>query len=190
VPALPARVVGRRAVAAFNELYFRRAPRSARRIVPLDRFFFPLDAVAGWNRLYGPHGLLQYQVVVPFGREDVVRATLEALNRCGAPPLLAVLKRLGAEQGPLSFPMPGWTLAVDVPAGAPGLAVALDRLDTLVAEAGGRVYLAKDARLRPDVVEAMYPRLATWRRIRAALDPDGVMRSDLARRLPALTGRA
>jgi decaprenylphospho-beta-D-ribofuranose 2-oxidase len=190
VPALPARVVGRRAVAAFNELYFRRAPRSARRIVPLDRFFFPLDAVAGWNRLYGPHGLLQYQVVVPFGREDVVRATLEALNRCGAPPLLAVLKRLGAEHGPLSFPMPGWTLAVDVPAGAPGLAVALDRLDTLVAAAGGRVYLAKDARLRPDVVEAMYPRLATWRRIRAALDPDGVMRSDLARRLPALTGRA
>jgi decaprenylphospho-beta-D-ribofuranose 2-oxidase len=183
-------MVGRRTVAAFNELRFRRAPPSGRRVVPLDRFFFPFDAIDGWNRLYGPRGFLQYQVVVPFGREDVVRATLESLNRCGAPPLLAVLKRLGAEHGPLSFPMPGWTLAVDVPAGAPDLAAALDRLDALVAEAGGRVYLAKDARLRPDVLEAMYPRLATWRRTRAALDPDGVMRSDLARRLPALTGRA
>jgi decaprenylphospho-beta-D-ribofuranose 2-oxidase len=190
VPPLPARAVRRAAVAAFNELYVRRAtPTPARRIVPLDRFFFPLDAIGGWNRLYGPGGMLQYQVVVPFGREDVLRTALELLDRARAPAFLAVLKRFGAEQGPLSFPMPGWTLALDLPAGAASPAPVLDRLDALVAEAGGRVYLAKDSRLRPDVLEAMYPRLAGWRRTRDVLDPDGVMRSDLARRLPNLTGR-
>jgi decaprenylphospho-beta-D-ribofuranose 2-oxidase len=190
VPPLPARAVRRAAVAAFNELYLRRAtPAPTRGLVPLDRFFFPLDAIPGWNRLYGPGGMLQYQVVVPFGHEDVLRATLELLHRAHAPAFLAVLKRFGAEQGPLSFPMPGWTLALDLPAGAAPLAPVLDRLDALVAEAGGRVYLAKDSRLRPDVLDAMYPRLPSWRRTRDALDPDGVMRSDLARRLPTLTGR-
>jgi decaprenylphospho-beta-D-ribofuranose 2-oxidase len=188
-PWLPSGLVRHETVAAFNELYFRRAPRSGRQIVPLDRFFFPLDALDRWNRLYGRAGLLQYQVVVPFGQEDTLRTGLEVLNRSGAPALLAVLKRFGPEGGPLSFPMPGWTLAMDLPAGRPALAPVLDRLDELVAEAGGRVYLAKDSRLRPDLLEAMYPRLAAWRRVREMLDPDGVMRSDLARRLPALIGR-
>ena len=183
---LPSGLLRPTAVAAFNELYFRHAPERARRLVPLDRYFYPLDAIRDWNRLYGPRGFLQYQFVVPFGREEALRTALERLSAARASPFLAVLKRMGAEHGLISFPMPGWTLAVDMPAGVDGLDEVLDGLDELVAGAGGRVYLAKDSRLRPDVVETMYPQLPRWREIRATLDPQGAMVSDLARRLGLL----
>jgi decaprenylphospho-beta-D-ribofuranose 2-oxidase len=101
----------------------------------------------------------------------------------GVPIYLAVLKRLRDASGPLGFPIRGWTLALDIPAGAPGLREALDRLDTAVADCGGRVYLAKDARLRAELVPVMYPRLDEWRAVRDRLDPARVMRSDLDRRL-------
>jgi decaprenylphospho-beta-D-ribofuranose 2-oxidase len=173
------------AVVVLNRLRYGRAPVAAATTVePLDRFLFPLDAVDGWNRLYGRAGFVQYQFVVPFPSGEVVQVALERLRRAGCPPVLAVLKRLGgADPGPLSFPMPGWTLAVDFPTARAGLAEVLDGLDELVAAAGGRVYLAKDARLRPDLVEAMYPALDRWRAVQRRVDPDGVLTSDLGRRL-------
>ena len=187
-PWLPGGLVNRWTVALFNEAYFRQAPKVERgRPTPLHRFFYPLDAVRDWNRLYGPRGFVQYQLVVPDGGEDVIRGALERLSAGGCPSFLAVLKRLGDEDGLISFPMRGWTLALDVPAATPGLGRLLDALDVAVAESGGRVYLAKDSRLRPELVEAMYPRLGEWREIQARLDPDGVLRSDLSRRL-RLTG--
>jgi decaprenylphospho-beta-D-ribofuranose 2-oxidase len=170
---------------AFNSLYWRSSPRRVRgRRVRLAPFFFPLDVLGEWNRLYGRAGLIQYQFVVPAGREVALERCFEVIRNRRLPVYLAVFKRFGEEfGGPLSFPLEGWTLAIDVPAAAPGLAAALSELDSLVAGCGGRVYLSKDVRLDAEMLAPMYPRLEHFRRLRERVDPMGVLRSDLGRRL-------
>ncbi|MEW2398646.1 FAD-binding oxidoreductase [Streptomyces sp. NPDC046862] len=186
VPAhVPEGLLNRTTVGVFNALWYRKAPPA--RTGELQRiatFFHPLDGVPHWNRVYGRSGFVQYQFVVGYGREEALRRIVERISRHRCPSFLAVLKRFGeGDPGWLSFPMPGWTLALDLPAGLPGLAALLDELDEEVAAAEGRVYLAKDARLRPELLAAMYPRLAEFRELRRTLDPRGVFVSDLARRL-------
>jgi NAD(P)-dependent dehydrogenase (short-subunit alcohol dehydrogenase family) len=179
-------------VGAFNELRFRSAPQRRRGAVEtIGAHMFPLDALDAWPRLYGRRGFVQYQLVVPPGADAVLHQAIEELRRARVPCYLAVLKDFGAaNRFPLSFPIEGWTLALDLPRAAPGLDGALDRLDELVAEAGGRVYLTKDARARPETIAAMYPRLDEWRETRDEADPDQLWRSDLAERTGLLSPRA
>lgn len=181
----PGSVLAPAVIAAFNELRWRSFPRRERdRPTPLASHFFPLDGFGAWNRLYGARGLLQYQFVLPDGQEEELLRAAALLRERRVPVYLGVLKRLGPpSRGLLSFPMTGWTLALDIPAWAADLRPALDALDELVAGAGGRVYLTKDLRLRRDLLAAMYPHLDRFEAARAEVDPNGLMRSDLGRRL-------
>jgi decaprenylphospho-beta-D-ribofuranose 2-oxidase len=178
-------------VRAFNELRFRAAPRRERgRPEDIGAHMFPLDALNAWPGLYGREGLVQYQFVVPAGEERVLRSVVAKLRGGSVPCYLAVLKDLGAaNDSPLSFPLRGWTLALDMPGRAPGLGALLDGFDELVAGVGGRVYLAKDCRLRPETLAAMYPELPRWRQVRDELDPEGLWRSDLGVRTGLTTPR-
>ena len=172
-------------VRAFNELWFRSAPKlQENEAQELPTFFHPLDGVRDWNRLYGKRGFVQYQFCVPDDAHETIVAAIARLSSSGVASFLAVLKRFGpANPGPLSFPLPGWTLALDLPVGPHALPEVLDDLDALVLEANGRVYFAKDARLAPEKVRAMYPRLGEFLEVKNRVDPHHQMTSDLARRL-------
>jgi decaprenylphospho-beta-D-ribofuranose 2-oxidase len=184
VPAVPFCPVTPWTARGFNSWWFRRAPQQHSGVAGLTTFFHRLDAVQGWNRAIGPRGLIQYQFVVPEGHEKVLAWILEAVQQHRCAPFLGTLKRFGpAPGGPLSFPLPGWSLAIDMPAGPPWLGPVLDELDYEVSVAGGRVYLAKDARLSRAAFTVMYPGVPQWQTSRADLDPHGVFRSDLGRRL-------
>lgn len=182
---VPGGLLNKLTVRGFNELWFRRAPKHREgELQSIATFFHPLDLVRNWNRIYGPRGFVQWQFVVPDAATDTLRGIIGRLTATGCTSFLAVIKRFGPSNGgPLSFPSAGWTLALDIPAAVKGLGPLLDELDVAVAQAGGRVYLAKDSRIDAPMVEAMYPRLDEWRQVRHRVDPHGVFTSDLARRL-------
>ena len=184
-PVFPPGLINKYTVRLANEAWYRKAPRLREgELQTIGQFFHPLDGIRNWNRVYGPGGFRQYQYVMPFGAEGAVRRSFEMVSAHPAPSFVTVLKRFGeGDQGLLSFPAPGWTLALDFPARTPGLGPLLDQLDQLVVRSGGRVYLAKDSRVPAAVLEEMYPRLPEFRKLRAEIDPAGVLASDLSRRL-------
>ena len=180
----PNRMVNKATAKTFSTAWYYKAPQHrAGELQNITQFFHPLDMVAEWNRLYGPHGFLQYQFVVPFEAAEIFRRCVKMIVNSGHLSCLNVLKRFGpGNPAPLSFPMPGWTLTVDLPI-EHGLDKLCDALDEQVIEAGGRVYLAKDSRLSAEAFRKMYPRLDEFLAIRREVDPNGIFNSDLARRL-------
>lgn len=167
---------------AANSAYFHRARERTDEVQGIAPFFHPLDVASGWNRAYGAAGFLQYQLLVPPGQEAALERCLVRLSR-EALPTLAVLKRFGdGDPGPLSFPAPGWTLAVDLPA-TTGTGALLDALDEEVLAAGGRLYLAKDSRTTAGRLRRMYPDVDRFRAVRDRVDPGRRFGSDLSRRL-------
>ncbi len=171
-------------VRAFNAAYFRRVPESGRTTVkPISAPFFPLDRIHNWNRLYGKRGFHQFQCVVPIAEADALRRMLERIANSGLASPLAVLKRMGPGRGGyLSFPMEGYTLAVDFP-NRPAAVSLIEDLVRLAAEASGRIYFAKDSLARPEHVAGMYPELGKWRRAVSKADPELALETDLVRRL-------
>ncbi|TVZ04395.1 FAD-binding oxidoreductase [Trebonia kvetii] len=182
---IPPGLMNRHSIRLANAVWYAKAPRHREHeLQTISQFFHPLDGIRNWNRVYGPGGFRQYQYVLPFGAEAAVRRSFEMVSAHRAPSFVTVLKRFGqADPGLLSFPAPGWTLALDFPARTPGLGPLLDELDRLVVANGGRVYLAKDSRVSAARLEEMYPRLPEFRKLRAELDPKGTLASDLSRRL-------
>ena len=181
---LPGFLLNPLTVRAFNAFIYQLHRRGRHgRLASYDSFFYPLDAIGGWNRIYGARGFVQYQCVWPLkeSRSGMVEV-MEAIAKSRRPSFLTVLKKFGAQKGMLSFPMPGYTLALDFPV-SDGLFEFLDSIDEMVLKRGGRVYLAKDARMRPETFRAMYPDHARWHAVKSEIDPDWRFSSSLSRRL-------
>lgn len=182
----PSFFLNRFSVKVFNALIYKLESRKkAPFITDYNRYFYPLDFVGHWNRIYGKKGFIQYQFVLPLktassGLEKILSEVSNLQNAS----FLAVLKRFGKSGGGmLSFPIEGYTLALDIPVREKGLISFLDHLDDLVLKHEGRVYLAKDARMQRETFYAMYPRLKEWQRVKAEVDPFNQISSDLSRRL-------
>jgi FAD/FMN-containing dehydrogenase len=184
----PSWLLNRPAVALANALLWRRHPARGRRgVATPESFFYPLDAVHYWNRLYGRRGFTQYQCVLPDpGAEEATLRFFDVLERAttrGPAPFLCVIKDCGGEgEGLLSFPRPGLSVALDLPAD-PGIQDVVDALNETVIAAGGRIYLAKDAFTRPEHFRSLELRLPEFERIRRRYDPEGYLASAQSVRL-------
>lgn len=184
---LPSFALNRWTVGAFNAIHYGLHRGAREQLMDYERFFYPLDGIRNWNRLYGRRGFVQYQVALPVeaSRPGMI-ALLKRIAGSGRASFLAVLKRFGPRnRGLLSFPIPGCTLALDLPVSR-DLVPFLQELDAVVLDYGGRVYLAKDAVLRPEAFGAMYPQLDDFRDAQRKLDPRRIFSSSMARRLGIL----
>lgn len=171
-------------VRMFNAAYWRRVPARGRtHVMPIAQHVFPLDKLHAWNRLYGKRGFHQFQCVVPVDAAPVLKDIVGRIAHSGLCSPLAVIKRMGpGRAGMLSFPMEGYTLAIDFPARDKAVRL-IHELEAMSVEAGGRLYLGKDALATGDTIKAMYPEWQAWAAEAAKADPDGVLITDMVRRL-------
>lgn len=182
---LPAFLMNKFTMKMFNFLYFNKAIHKVhKRLIPYAPFFYPLDVASDWNRLYGKPGFLQYQFVLPFSAGvDGLRDVLERIASSGKGSMLAVLKVFGGENNNLlSFPMEGFTLALDFKV-EPEIFKLLDELDDVVLGYGGRLYLTKDARMSKETFEKSYPKTKEFERVRADYKASGRFSSMQSKRL-------
>ena len=181
----PGGLLNRFSVKAFNEAWFRKSPKLRKgELQNFGEFFYPLDGIKNWNRIYGSKGFIQYQFVVPENAAYLIKRILETLRSISVTSFLTVLKRFGnANPSYLSFPIPGWTLAIDMPADISYLNRELDKLDEIIVDAGGRIYLSKDSRQSSQIFKKSYPKIEDWLKIKKELDPDNIFMSDSFKRL-------
>ena len=187
----PAGIINKTSVKIFNKIYFKQQSQKFQPfIVHYADYFCPLDKIKNWNYLYGKKGFVQYQCVLPMSQAyDGIKTLLDYLQATKYPTFLAVLKCLGtASQGLLSFPMPGFTLALDIPLQDEQIFAVLDKLDEIVLAHHGRVYLAKDARMQSATFHAMYPNYPKWLAVKQKIDSNNIFNSSLARRLNLIKG--
>jgi FAD/FMN-containing dehydrogenase len=171
-------------VKIFNALYYaKNYKREMDSVVHYDGFFYPLDSILSWNKIYGKKGFVQYQFVLPLeaSREGLINI-LTRINKKGMGSFLAVLKLFGDQDDLISFPMRGYTLALDFSI-QPGLFEFLNELDQVVADYGGRIYLSKDARMNKEIFWKTYPHARDFQQILKKYDPHNRFNSHLSERL-------
>ena len=186
IPSLiPINLMNKIFIKLFNELWFRKTPKNKKiTIQPIEKFFYPLDAIANWNNIYGKDGFIQYQIVVPDEHSKIIKKILMKLKQLNLVSFLPVLKRLGkANKSYLSFPIHGWTLSIDLPANNKRIKKALNEIDKEIQMIGGRIYLAKDSRQSADIFKKTYKSLNHWQTQKKILDPRNIFSSDIATRL-------
>ncbi|MGH8466230.1 MAG: FAD-binding protein, partial [Pseudomonas sp.] len=179
----PSLLLNRYTMGLFNRSYFKRPIKATQRMEP-GNYFFPLDGISNWNRLYGRKGFVQYQFVVPEqGAREAITKVLNHSSAAGKGSFLSVLKKFGpANDHLLSFPLQGYTLAMDFK-WERNLLPLLDELDAIVMDHGGRLYLAKDARMSEECFKRGYPRWEEFANIRAEYGADTRFNSLQSRRL-------
>jgi FAD/FMN-containing dehydrogenase len=180
---LPSWVLNTFTVKAFNFLYYgKNFKKEINNVVPYEPFFYPLDAILHWNRGYGKKGFVQYQFVLPLSAKQGLVDILRRISDKGLGSFLAVLKVFGKQDSLISFPEEGYTLALDFPV-RKGLFEFLDELDEIVLRFGGRLYMSKDARMKPEVLFRGYPRLEQFKSIVQKYNPSAKLSSVQSERL-------
>ena len=175
-------LINRLSIRIFNSIWYHKP--LAKEFQEIRAYMHPLDGVANWNLVYGGNGFLQYQFVIPFEQKEILARVLEILRIAKFSSLLTVLKSFGVgSNGLLSFPMKGWTLAIDLPLGNKNLSGVIRDLDQIIVGAGGRVYLSKDSCTSSTLIPLMYPRIEEWKRVKQEFDPLNLWQSDQGRRL-------
>ena len=181
----PLNLLNKNLVKIFNFFYFYNSPKNHKSYKSIQSFFYPLDKIDNWNKLYGSNGFLQYQFVIPEHSKNLIFEVLKLLKKNKIYGYLAVLKRFGnANPGYLSFPQKGWTLSIDFPKSNIYIYVILRKIDEIISASGGRLYLAKEeGRLSSDLFKYSYKKFSEWHAIKLRMDPRNIFCSDLYKKI-------